>query len=296
MQSVQATDELETPVPRWRKFFRWPRYPVISLFIIGLAIFAALFPDLIRPHSATSISLAERLTPPAWVEGGLDVYLFGTDHLGRDILSRLIEGTRVTLSVAFASILAGAFIGATIGLISGYSGGWVDSLLSRLIDSIVPIPMLLVGMVLAIIHGGSATTVILSVVLVIWARFARVVRAEVLSLKHRPFVDLARTAGAPPYWIMLRHLLPNVINTVIVLMTVQIGWVILIEASLSFLGAGINPPAPSWGKMVADGRGLISTAWWVAMIPGAAIMAIVLSFNLMGDWLRDRLDPKLRQL
>jgi len=220
----------------------------------------------------------------------------GTDDLYRPILSRLIYGARVSLTVALLALTAGGGIGLTVGIVAGYVGGAVDSVLMRLVDAAFTFPAILFALLLAVTMGQGLGTLVIAISLLLWARFARVIRGEVLSLRHRDFVALARVRGCSAPRIMLTHILPNVLNTFMVLVTLNIGVVIIAEATLSFLGAGVPPPTPTWGLMISEGRGRIADAWWVALIPGIAITLLVLSVNLFGDWLRDRLDPRLRQL
>lgn len=228
--------------------------------------------------------------------GGSFKYVLGTDQLGRDILSRIIFGARISLIVAAVTLGVGGGIGIIIGLLSGYYGGWVDELLMRLVDIILALPLILVALVLVVAVGQSFEMIIAVLALWIWPRFARMVRGEVLQLKTLDYVALARVAGASTPRILFAHLFPGTINTVIVVATLQVGIVILVEATLSFLGAGVPPPDPAWGSMVADGRDRLVDAWWVATMPGVAILLTVMSLNLFGDWLRDRLDPRLRQM
>ena len=234
--------------------------------------------------------------PPAWLDGGTTSHLFGTDSLGRDIFSRIIVGARASLIVAVVALAAGSVLGGFIGLVSGYYGGRVDAVIMRIADATIAFPLILLALLLTVILGPGILSVVLAASAVLWARFARLIRSEVLSVKERDYVRLARVAGASNLRIMIVHILPNVLNSLIVLLTLQLGFVIILEATLSFLGAGIPPPTPTWGQMVAQGRDYISTAWWLSLLPGAAIAIVVLAFNLLGDWMRDHLDPKLRQL
>lgn len=227
---------------------------------------------------------------------GSATYLLGTDQLGRDILSRIIFGARISLIVAAITLVVGGGIGVLVGLLSGWYGGWVDEVLMRLVDIILSLPLILVALVLVVAVGQSFEMIIAVLALWIWPRFARMVRGEVLQLKTLDYVALARVAGASTPRILLIHLFPGTINTLIVVATLQVGIVILVEATLSFLGAGVPPPDPAWGSMVADGRDRLVDAWWVATMPGGAILITVMSLNLFGDWLRDKLDPKLRQM
>lgn len=272
------------------------RAPIFPTLIIGILVAMAIFAPLIAPHSPEETSLPNRLKPPAWVKGGSTNYLLGTDQVGRDILSRIIYGSRVSMEVAVVSLFFGGLIGTAVGLASGYLGGKVDAILMRTADATMAFPIILFALLLVVTLGASLLNVVLAIALVLWARYARVIRGEVLSLREREYVALAKIAGASPFRIMVRHLFPNVINTLMVLLSLQVGWVIIVEASLSFLGAGVPPPAPAWGQMVSSGRDFVSTAWWVSFFPGLAIVFTVLAFNLLGDWLRDAFDPRLRQL
>jgi peptide/nickel transport system permease protein len=250
----------------------------------------------VAPHDPLKGSLSSRLKPPVWQDGGSLSYPLGTDKLGRDILSRIIYGARVSMAVSAVAIFVGGAIGTALGLISGYFGGRTDALLMRLVDISLSLPTILLALVLVAAVGPSFWTVITVLVVLLWARYARLVRGETLTIKERDFIARARVAGASHTRIMGRYILPNVVNSLIVLATLQVGYVILLESALSFLGAGLPRPTPAWGLMVADGRELIVTAWWVSMFPGLAIMLTVLALNLLGDWLRDHLDPKLRNV
>jgi len=273
------------------------RYPLVPLALLTflLVIPAALAPQ-IAPYDPLKGSLAKRLRPPVWQEGGSVDHLLGTDKLGRDILSRMMHGARVSLAVSLVAILVGGIIGTGLGIMSGYFGGRVDAVLMRLVDISLSLPTILLALVLVAAVGPSFGTVIIVLVVLLWARYARLVRGETLSIKERDFIARARVAGASHTRIMTRYIFPNVVNSLIVLATLQVGYVILLESALSFLGAGLPRPTPAWGLMVADGRELIVTAWWVSMFPGLAIMLTVLALNLLGDWLRDHFDPKLRQV
>ena len=272
------------------------RLPWTAFVIIAVMLVVAVFAPLIAPHSPIEQSLPDKLKPPAWQQGGSATHLLGTDLLGRDLFSRLVYGARVSLTVAAFALLSGGLIGLAVGIIAGYLGGRVDSILMRVVDATLTFPTILIALLLAVSLGAGLRTIVIAITVIIWARFARVVRGEVLGVRARDFVSLARVHGCSGLRIMLVHIVPNVMNTFMVLLTLHIGFVIIVEASLSFLGAGIPPPTPSWGQMVADGRSHIASAWWLAVMPGAAIMLVVLAFNLFGDWLRDWLDPRLRQV
>lgn len=228
--------------------------------------------------------------------GGQGQYLLGTDKVGRDILSRIIYGSRISVIVAGIAIFISGAIGATLGITAGYFGGWVDSLLMRLVDISLSIPIILMALVLVTALGASYQTIVIVLVIFLWAQYARQARGETLTVRVQDFIARAKVAGASDARIMLRHVFPNVFNSLVVLATLQVGFVIILEASLSFLGAGIPRPNPAWGLMVSDGRELIISSWWVSLFPGLAILLVVMSMNLMGDWLRDKLDPKQRQI
>jgi peptide/nickel transport system permease protein len=273
------------------------RYPMVPMFLLMFfLVIPAVFAPWVAPHDPLRGSLSNRLKAPVWQDGGSMQYPLGTDKLGRDIMSRMIYGARVSLAVSIVAIFVGGAIGTTLGLMSGYFGGRIDGLIMRLVDISLSLPTILLALVLVAAVGPSFGTVITVLVVLLWARYARLVRGESLTIKERDFIARARVAGASHTRIMARYMLPNVVNSLIVLATLQVGYVILLESALSFLGAGLPRPTPAWGLMVADGRELIVTAWWVSMFPGLAIMLTVLALNLLGDWLRDHLDPKLRNV
>ena len=273
------------------------QYPVIPVFILMIVlVIPAIFAELIAPYDPVESSLRNRLLPPFWIDGGSTDHILGTDKVGRDILTRLIYGSRVSVVIASVSILVGGFIGVSLGIIGGYFGGWVDSLIMRAVDISLSIPIILLGLVLVAALGPSKSTVIIVVVILLWSRYARLARGETLAVRTQDYIARARVSGASHTRIMIHHVFPNIFNSGMVLATLQVGFVIILEATLSFLGAGIPRPTPAWGLMVADGRSLVVTAWWLAFFPGIAIMLVVLSMNLLGDWLRDKFDPKQRQI
>ncbi|MFL2760015.1 MAG: ABC transporter permease [Dehalococcoidia bacterium] len=234
---------------------------------------------------------------PTWLsENNESPYLLGGDHIGRDVLTRIIYGTRISLIVAGTVLFFGTFIGTLLGLLSGYLGGVVDEIIMRLVDFMYAIPFILVVLVAAVLWSPSLMLVIILLSIFTWPPFARQVRAETLSLKQMDYVSLAKICGTSPLRICLRHILPGLFNTVLVMASLQVGSLVVTESVLSFLGVGIPAPAPSWGSMVAEGRNYMSTAWWICLFPGLAILLIVFSMNFLGDWLRDKLDPRLRQL
>ena len=342
---AETTIVLAPPRSAWVRIRRTVRtvrrFPVISVFIIGLVIVAGIGAPWISPHNPTRGTLTDRNMPGFWADdayedktvipgtgraleagvitleeaqkikpdaavgevmnvltrrtGGTSNFL-GTDHLGRDLLTRTIHGARISLIMAAVTLAIGGTFGVILGLLAGYYGKWVDEIIMRLVDIELALPLILVALVLVVSLGQSLNIMIVILVIWIWPRFARMVRAEVLKLKTMDYVALARVAGASTPRIMFVHLFPGTINTVIVVATLQVGIVILVEASLSFLGAGVPPPTPAWGSMVADGRDRLADAWWISTIPGFAIVFTVMSLNIFGDWLRDTLDPRLRQM
>ena len=282
----------------WRfAAFRTEGFPVIASSILGGLLFVALFANVLAPHDPEVGALGERFRPPVWQQGGSEKFILGSDHLGRDVLSRLIFGARVSVVVGFTAVIVAGVLGTGLGILSGYLGGWVDQVIMRLTDSWLALPALTFAIFLAAVVGPSEMNIVIILGLVYWTRYARVIRGEVLSLKERDFVRLAIVAGCSKRTIMKRHILPNVLNSAIVLGTLMLGVVVVTEAALSFLGVGVPPPKPAWGLMLADGKkGLMAGYWWLTVLPGCCIMLMVLSANLLGDWLRVKLDPQLRQL
>jgi peptide/nickel transport system permease protein len=278
---------------RRRRWYR--RYPIIPMVIIAVIIVLALFPSQLAPYDPAAQSLVNRLKPPFWQSGGSIDHILGTDHLGRDVLSRLIYASRVTAIIVLFAVILSAALGTLVGMIAGYFGRAVDATLMRLVDFQLAVPALLFAILLAAVLDPGLKNVIIIVALFTWAGFARLVRAEVLALRNQDFVLLARVAGASPLRIFARHLFPNVLNTVMVLATFEVSVVILFEATLSFLGLGVLPPDISWGQMINDGRPFLLVAWWLITIPGLTILLVAMAGNLFGDWVRDRLDPHLQR-
>jgi peptide/nickel transport system permease protein len=270
--------------------------PWIPIGLIALFVAAAALAPLVSPGDPYAQSLRNRFTPPVWDERGTWAHPLGTDRLGRDMLARILYGARVSLAVGALAVLLASSVGAAVGLVAGYYGGRVDAALMRITDATLSFPVILLALILAVTVGPSFLNVVIAISVILWARYARVIRGEVLTLMQLDFIAQARIAGAGAWRIITRHLVPNTLNTLVVLITLQVGYVIIVEAALSFLGAGIPPPTPAWGSMIAEGRDFVTSAWWVSFLPGLAIMLVVLAFNLLGDWLRDTLDPKLRQL
>jgi peptide/nickel transport system permease protein len=271
-----------------------------SLLILGGILFAfvvaGIFGAALAPHDPAEANFEDALKPPFWMEGGKLTYPLGTDNLGRDVLSRLLVGTRVTLEVGLLVVVFASLVGSAVALLSGYLGGWVDTLLMRFTDIMMSMPYLMIAIVLAAVLGPSKGNIILILTITGWAGYARVLRGEVLRIKQGEFVSLAIISGCSKTSIMLRHIFPNTVNTLVVLGTLQLGVVIIAEASLSFLGVGVPPPNPAWGSMIAEGRSFVASAWWLSTWPGLAMLVVVLTCNLFGDWLRVRLDPKFRQI
>ncbi len=269
--------------------------PWLALLVLAAVLACAVAGDWIAPFEPNDMDLGASFQPPVWQAGGWD-HLLGTDNLGHDILSRIIAGSRVSVVVAFYAIALSGAAGALAGMASGYFGGWVDAAIMRLVEIQMSIPAVALALILAAALEPGLSTVVVVIVLTYWTWYARIIRGEVLSLRKRDYVALAVVAGVGTATVFRRHLLPNIGNTLLVLASLQVGQVILFEASLSFLGLGIQQPDVSWGLMLADARQYISNAPWAITLPGVAIMLTCLAANLFGDWLRDRLDPHLRQL
>src|SRR5947209_18456257 len=264
--------------------------------ILGALVFTAVFAGYLAPHSPTAGDITQKLIPPLWMERGDWEHPLGTDRFGRDVLSRIIHGSRISLIVSLIAIGVSGTFGTLLGLISGYRGGLTDTVLMRLTDVGLSLPTVLIAVVLVAVSEPSFRNVVLVIALLLWPRFARQIRGETLAIKEHDFVALAVVAGRSSAWIIRRHIFPNVVPTLLVSSTLQVGYVILLEGTLSFLGVGVPPPNPAWGLMIADGRGFLATAWWLSLFPGLALLLTVLAVNLMGDWLRDHLDPRLRQV
>ena len=276
---------------RWR---RWLGLSVPALIALALLV-AGVGADWLAPHDPEFINLGARLQPPVFDGGSWD-YALGTDQVGRDIFSRLLHGARISLIVVGIVVPGAALIGTLLGLISGWAGGLIGQLLMRLVDVQLAMPAILFAVLLAALVGASLRNVIIILLSWTWPSYARLVRADVLSLKQRDFVTASRATGAGPAWILRKHLFPNVVNSIVIIMTLEVALVILAEAALTFLGVGAPPGTASWGVMISEGRDFMSVAWWPIWLPGLALLTIALTGNLMGDWVRDALDPRLRNL
>ncbi len=267
---------------------------VFGITVLLLMGGAALAAPQISPWDPGRQMLAKRLRPPAWEGRGLAAHPLGTDHLGRDILSRIFYGGRISLGVGLSAVTLSCLIGVSLGLLAGFYGGRTDALIMRVVDVFLAIPYILLAMGVVFALGPSLVNVILVMAATRWVQFARIVRADVLSIREREFVSGARARGNRSMRLLLRHVLPNALTPIIVVATLELAFMIIYESALSFLGLGVQPPTPTWGWMLADGRNYIATAWWLATFPGLAIMLTVLAVNLLGDWLRDTLDPRLK--
>ncbi len=280
----------------WR--ISWQRAALLmpSIVILGLFFIGGVFADLLSAYDPEEIVLVERLIPPALHEGGSWAHPLGTDNLGRDILSRVMYGARVSLLVVVICIPLSAVIGTLAGLVAGWRLGWWDKVLMRLVDIQLALPAILFALLIAVVFGASLRNVIIIIVVFSWSGYARLVRADVLSLRQQEFVIAAQSIGASDKRILFRHIFPNLLNTVVIMATLDVPQVILIEAALSFLSIGVAVGTPSWGAMISEGRNFMTIAWWPIWMPGIAILLVSLTGNLMGDWLRDALDPRLRNV
>jgi peptide/nickel transport system permease protein len=276
----------------WRKLVRNPA-ALTGAVVLVLVIGAAVFAPWVAPQDPARQSLIRRFTPPVWAEGGKSTHVLGTDQVGRDILSRIVYGARVSLLVGVAAVAVSLTVGVTLGLLAGFLHGRVDTVITTVVDVWLSFPQLLLALAFVAALGPSPTTIIVVLGLTGWERYTRVVRAEVLALREKDFVEAARAMGASAARTILRHLLPNTFSSIIVLSTLQVAQAILQEAALSFLGVGSGSAYPTWGQMIALGRDFVSVAWWLPTFPGLAILVTVLAINLVGDRLRDALDPRV---
>ena len=311
MAAVFDSGSLAAPRRAWQPLRLLRQLPAFPLLILVLLVVVAVLAPVIAPHSEldpVTPTKAQCMAkfgmescpyvdgrPPFWVEGGSLSTPLGTDFLGRDVLTRLMYGAQISLLVALTGTIVAGAIGTLIGVVAGYLGGWWDQILMRITDAWLTLPSLVFAILLSSVRGPGVWNVVLILALVFWSRYSRAVRGEVLALRERDFVRLAEINGIRKTRIIFRHLVPNVMNTVMVLFSLQVGVAVIIEASLSFLGVGVPPPEPSWGLMMAEGRdSLMEGSWWLAVFPGICISLLVLSANMLGDWMRVRLDPQLR--
>jgi peptide/nickel transport system permease protein len=284
-----------SPVKGFWRFMR--RYPVVPIFFLAVLVLAAIFGPMVAPYPRDIGELADAHLPPfSRSETTGNLYIFGTDHVGRDMLTRLLHGSRISLVVVSVALVTGSIIGIGLGVVSGYYGGWIDEVITRFVDIWYALPFLLTALILTLIFGRGLNVLVIVLALLAWTAFVRVLRAQVLVLRELDYVNSARICGATGPRIIIRHILPGVLNTAIVIATLNTAGLFLAESVLSFVGAGIQPPTPAWGVMVNDGRDYIEFASWQTLIPGGSIFLIVISLNFLGDWLRDKLDPRLRQL
>ena len=272
------------------------RAGLIGLVIVLLNVVVALSASVLAPHDPLDQDVARRLLPPVWLAGGGHDYLLGTDQLGRDILSRIIYGSRISLLIGLLSVVLSLPIGVGVGLLAGYFTGRLDDITMRIADVQLAFPFILLAITIAGVLGPSPRNVILILAVGGWVVYARLARGQALSLREKEFIEAARSLGGGSFRILVRHMLPNVVSPIIVVGTFGVAQMILLESSLSFLGLGVQPPTPSWGGMLNDGRPYITVAWWLTTFPGAAIMLTVLGINFVGDWLRDLLDPRLQSV
>ncbi|MGM9967567.1 MULTISPECIES: ABC transporter permease [unclassified Rummeliibacillus] len=278
----------------WLKRLWKSKTGTVGLLVIFIVILTAILAPVLAPFNPNEIDPEKMLVPPFWSEGGSIEHLLGTDNLGRDILSRILYGSRVSLLVGISSVVLAGILGVFIGLISGYYGGFLDTILMRIVDAFLAIPNILFALVFLAVFGPSVVTLIFVLGITNWVSYARIVRGETLSVKEREFVKAARAIGVKNMMIIMRHILPNVISSFIVISTLSVATTIIMEASLSFLGLGIQPPTVSWGGILSDGRDYLATSWWLATFPGLAITITVLAIIFLGDWLRDILDPRTK--
>ena len=289
--SVPADTALAAPVPRAR---RLPWLPLAALvFMLALVVMAVAAP-WIAPHDPERQSLRVRLATPTLEGADGRAHPLGTDHLGRDVLSRVIYGARVSLVIGFAAVAVGSLVGSSLGILAGFKGGWIDSVIMTLADAQLAFPFILLAIGIIAVLGPSFPTLIVVIGLSGWVGYARVLRSQVLVLRSREFVDAIHALGGSVARIVLKHILPNVVSSLIVIATLELARAVVLEATLSFLGLGIQPPTPSWGGMIQEGREYLDTAWWISTFPGLVLMAMSLVVSRTGDWLRDVLDPTLR--
>ena len=269
---------------------------LVSWLMVLALLIAALFSPQVAPHNPVRERLLDRLLPPAWAKDGEWHYMLGTDHLGRDVVSRIIYGSRVSLIVGFAAMLVGGSLGIALGVTAGYVGGRCDDVVMALADMQLALPTILLAITIIAVLGPSFSNLVIVIGISGWVTYARIARAQVLSLREKEFIEAIRAQGGGPQRIICRHILPNILSPLIVVATLDLARTIILESTLSFLGLGIQPPTPSWGGMLSDGREYLLSAWWIATFPGVILMLTALSFNRLGDWVRDLSDPRLRRM
>lgn len=261
---------------------------IFGMLMLLLLIVCAIFAPQLSQYDPELVDFNKFLQPP-----GIDGHILGTDTLGRDVLTRIIYGSRVTLIVGFLSVFFSGLFGCTLGLLAGYFGGWLDAIITRITDIQLSFPFILLALTISALFGDGLWNVTLSLAIAGWPVYVRVVRGEVLGVKERDFTTAAQSLGSSNARILLRHILPNIIGSIVVVATLQVSQFVIAEATVSFLGFGVQPPTPAWGTMLSEGRTYLYVAWWVTLFPGLALVLTALSMNLIGDWLRDRLDPTL---
>lgn len=268
---------------------------IIGLILVFSSIICAIFAPSIAPYDPGAASLGHRLDMPKWIDDtGKSQYLLGGDQVGRDLLSRIIYGARISLLVGLCGVAISLTLGTFLGIVAGYFGKWLDDLIMRLAEVQLGLPFILLAIVIMSVFGTGIEKIIIILGLTYWVSFARLIRGEILALKEQEYIQAAKAIGGTDFKIIIKHILPNVASPILVLATMCIAEFILLEASLTFLGLGVEPTVPSWGGMLADSRNYMTSAWWISVFPGIAIMLTVLGFNLLGDWLRDRLDPNMK--
>jgi peptide/nickel transport system permease protein len=290
-ESAKYSRKKSTAVPKWLRLLLKSKTGTLGFAILACVSFIALFAPWLSPYDPAEQHIADMLAPPFWLEGGSMKYILGTDNLGRDLLSQLMYGSQVSLLVGFFAVIVAGSIGLAVGLVSGYYGGWIDNVFMRLVDAFLAIPNILFTLVILKITGPGLTTLIVVLGVTNWVVYARVIRSEVLSVKEREFVRAAKSIGVRDGVIMIRHLMPNIFSSFSVIATLSMATTIIAEASLSFLGLGIQPPTISWGGMLSTGRDYLATNWGLATFPGLAITITTLGIIFLGDWLRDVFDP-----
>ncbi|TRZ40431.1 ABC transporter permease [Niallia circulans] len=292
--TINSSRPKKSELKRWIKQLLKSKTGVVGAVIVLFTVVIAIFAPLLAPYDPGKVAPLMRLKPPMWMEGGTIEHILGTDNLGRDILSRILYGSRVSLIVGIGAVLVSGLIGAVLGLLAGFYGGWINAIIMRTADAFLAIPTILLMLVVLAVVGPGLSTLIFVIGITNWVSYARVVRGEVLSIKEREFIKSVVAIGARKSRIIFLHILPNVISSFIIISGMSVATTIVLEASLSFLGLGIKSPAVSWGGMLSDGRQYVATAWWVATFPGLAITITVLGVIFLGDWLRDMLDPRLK--